>query len=163
NGSGKLSDVRLRRNVVVDAYSDASNHSQGLFADGVNGLLLEGNVFDHNGWSERVANAPATIFNHNLYLTVRTTGVVATGNVFANAGDSGVPWQAGGFAAIGLSVGDGANDADLAAGVRDLRIEGNVVRRWAKGITMSGDMSGGAGGTRGYSGLVVKRNEFSRI
>ncbi|HEX8910943.1 MAG TPA: hypothetical protein VF796_01190 [Humisphaera sp.] len=250
DGMGDLSDVRLRRNLILNAYADPSVHAEGLFADGVRGLLLEGNVLDHNGWSERVPGAKATMFNHDAYLTVRTTGVVVKGNVFANAashglqargggdvldnlfvtnplhmsyglvrgdsppakggvtgivngnvflgtrdidgqdrgfgieiantaaggtptivsnnvfsneGDNGVPWERGAFAALSLAVGSGAGDAELAAGLRDLRVEGNIVRRWAKGVTMQGGMSPGGGGTNGYSNLVVRRNEFSNL
>jgi hypothetical protein len=249
DGMGSLANVRLRRNVIVDAYASPSVHSQGLFADGVNGLLLEGNVFDHNGWSSRVGGAPATVFNHNAYLSVRNESVRVIGNLFANAashglqaraggdvldnlfvanplhmsfglvrgdsppraggvsgiingnvflgtrdingqqrgfgleiantasdrativsnnvfsneGDNGVPWQAGGFAAISLAVGSGRDDATLAAGLRNLRIDGNIIRRWAKGISFQNDLRAGGKGSTGYDGLVVRRNELSRL
>jgi hypothetical protein len=245
----RLANVRVRRNVIVDAYSTTERHSQGLFATGVDGLTLDGNVFDHNGWNEQVAGAGATMFNHDVYLTSNTTGVVVTGNVFANAGShglqarsggdildnlfvanplhlsyglvngdgsptaggvsgtvngnvflgtrdiagagrgvgveianvkaagptflsnnvfsnvegNGVAWQAGGFAAISLTVGSGKDDASLAVGLRDLTVQGNVVYRWFRGLSLQGDMRPDASGTDGYSGLVVKQNAFSQI
>ncbi|MDB5294070.1 MAG: hypothetical protein JWO31_53, partial [Phycisphaerales bacterium] len=257
-GLGSLTDVRFRRNVVVDAYADDGIHSQGFFAHDVAGLLLEQNVFDHNGWSESpavtaVGAGRATVFNHDVYLTSSTSGIVVRGNVFADAastglqarsggdvldnlfvanpihldyglvrGDSGPtpggvsgtvngnvflgtrrlagqvrgigaeiantraggptvfsnnvfsnagaagsdgngPWDAGGFAALSLVVGQGKGDAEQAAGLRDLTLQGNIVRDWAAGLSMQSSMRPNAAGTNGYSGLVVKRNEFSRV
>ena len=43
--------VALRRNIIVDAYSTDS-HSQGILVDNVISLLLEENIFDHNGWND---------------------------------------------------------------------------------------------------------------
>ena len=51
---GKIYNVKIRRSIILDSYS-YSTHSQGLYADGVHGLLLEGNVFDHNGWGNGAA------------------------------------------------------------------------------------------------------------
>ena len=64
---GPVQYVALRRNVIVDSYS-TSSHSQGLLANNIISLLIEENVFDHNGWNESVPYASPTIFNHNLYL-----------------------------------------------------------------------------------------------
>jgi hypothetical protein len=93
--SGPISNVTLRRNVIRDAYSTDS-HSQGLYADAVDGLLVEENVFDHNGWNERVAGARATMFNHNLYLNSGSSGIVVRGNVIANAAAIGIKAASGG-------------------------------------------------------------------
>ena len=250
-GTGSLADVRLRRNVIVDAYSGTGAHSQGLFAYGVRGLLLEQNVFDHNGWSEAAPGGVgrATVYNHNAYLTSGTSGVVVKGNLFANAASHGLQARSGGdvldnlfaanplhlsyglvrgdgeptpggvrgivngnvflgtrdiagqargvgieianvrakgptivsnnvfsnaagnggardrggFPAIMLVVGQGKNDAELAAGLRDLTIHGNLVRGWAAGLSLQRELRPGGGGTTGYSGLVVRQNEFSDI
>lgn len=64
--SGSINDFKIRRCVIVDAWSATSSHSQGVYALGVNGLLIEESVFDHNGWKESVG--PATVYNHNTYL-----------------------------------------------------------------------------------------------
>ena len=54
--AGSVSDVSIRRSVVIDAYA-TSGTPQGLYADGVHGLTLDGNVFDHNGWAAGVTGA----------------------------------------------------------------------------------------------------------
>ena len=86
---GPVKNVTIRRSAILDAYA-VSAHSQGIFADGVSGLTLEENVFDHNGWNDAVKGAAPTIFNHDAYLTNTTSGVVVHGNVFANAASHGL-------------------------------------------------------------------------
>lgn len=66
-GAGTITNIRLRRCIIVDAFSTTASHSQGLYASGITDLLVEECVFDHNGWSETVP-ADATIFNHNSYI-----------------------------------------------------------------------------------------------
>src|SRR5437868_7849797 len=43
--SGPLSNISIRRSVILDSYS-TNSHSQGLYISGGNGILIEGNVFD---------------------------------------------------------------------------------------------------------------------
>jgi hypothetical protein len=97
------SNVVLRRNVVVDAYS-TNSHSQGLYASTIANLTLEQNLFDHNGFNTTVAGAGANIFNHNIYLqgigtpgdlTTRSGPATVLSNIFAND-PSGPQFRAGG-------------------------------------------------------------------
>lgn len=94
--NGAPSNVTIRRSIVVDAYTATGGNSQGLYAYGVNGLVLEGNLFDHNGWSESVPGAPATVYNHNIYLASNTTNVIIKDNVIANAASHGLQARGGG-------------------------------------------------------------------
>jgi hypothetical protein len=131
---GRHSDFRLRRSVVVDAYAIHSlgGHSQGLYAYAVDGLLIEENVFDHNGWNESVPGAGADIFSHNLYIDNGNTGVVVRGNIIANASSHGMQLRPGGAVvnnlfvrnSISLSVG-GGNNPDPGGVTADVR--GNVI------------------------------------
>src|SRR5262249_6256400 len=61
------SNVNIRRNVIVDAYSVAG-HAQGIYLASVAFPFVEENVLDHNGWNASVAGANPTVFNHNIYL-----------------------------------------------------------------------------------------------
>ena len=54
---GPINDVKIRKSIITDSYS-ASAHSHVIFSDGVNGLLIEGNFLDHNGWNESLSGAP---------------------------------------------------------------------------------------------------------
>lgn len=103
---GRHGNIRLRRSVIVDAYAVHSigGHSQGLYAYGVDGLVIEENVFDHNGWRESVPGAGADIYSHNLYIDNGNTGVVVRGNVIANGSSHGLQLRCGGSAVNNLFV-----------------------------------------------------------
>ena len=95
--AARLANVRVRRCLVLDAWSSGGAFSgQGLYASGCDGLLIEDNVFDHNGWSESVPGANANIFRHNLYLSADNTGAAVRGNVIANASSHGLQLRGGG-------------------------------------------------------------------
>src|SRR5271169_3425649 len=64
---GTSQNLSLRRNVITDSYSTDA-HSQGIYIDSVDNVLVEENVFDHNGWNSSVSGADPTIFNHNVYI-----------------------------------------------------------------------------------------------
>lgn len=91
------SDIRIRRCVVVDAYSANEAHSQGIFAGGIDGLLIEDCIFDYNGWRRSIPGAGANIFNHNMYLHSTSTGVVTRGNISARGSATGISQRSGGI------------------------------------------------------------------
>lgn len=93
------SGIRLRRNVIVDCYGneDTGNHSSGIFISRFNDVLLEGNLFDHNGWCSHGSlpggRGNITVFNHNIYLQGTSSGqsgfngrATVIDNIFANDG-----------------------------------------------------------------------------
>ena len=86
--SGSLSNVRIRRTQVLDAFSGSgTGRPQGMYASGVDGLVLEGNLFDHNGWKDGVSSP--TVFSHNVY-TADCTNLTVKGNIFSNASSFGL-------------------------------------------------------------------------
>ncbi len=99
------SNIKLRRNIVLDAWAPNSTNSksgkaQGLYASGIrDGLLIEENVFDHNGWNEEVADAGAGMYGHNIYLQKGQDGknTVARGNIFTRAASHGMQGRSGGL------------------------------------------------------------------
>src|SRR6185436_17704934 len=121
---GPISNVTLRRSVVTDAYV-TSGHSQGAFFGGINGLTIEGNVFDHNGWNENVAGAMPTKFNHNIYVVSNNKNVVVKDNIIANASSHGLTARSGGKIsgnifinnAIGMSFGFNNGSEETPGGV----------------------------------------------
>ena len=242
--SGPQTNVTLRRNLVVDAYSTDGGNSQGLYAYGVKGLLVEGNLFDHNGWSETVPGAPATIYNHNIYIASNNASVVVRDNVIANASSHGLQARSGGrvennvfldnpigmtfgvvksasvtaggvsgvvngnvflgtrdisgagrgngmevgntrpniptvvsnniFAQANVAAGkdyaiqlgyagDDSPNGELAAGINDLTVQGNIVYRWSKGLRFDGQFVPGAGGRFGLNRLTVRGNDFQQV
>ena len=130
NFFGPVANVTVRRSVIADSWSGGS-HSQGLYADGVSGITLEENDFDHNGWS---GNAGAKMFDHGAYITGTSSGLVARGNVFANSASYGLQARPGGIVennlfynnATGLSFGLVNGGGPTKAGGVTGRVDGNV-------------------------------------
>jgi hypothetical protein len=100
-----VSNITFRRNEVLDSYTTNGN-AQGLYAEQVNGLTLQENVFDHNGWSTLVPGATASQFSQDVYLHSSDNNVVATGNVFANAASTGMEARAGGIVDNNIFIAD---------------------------------------------------------
>jgi hypothetical protein len=242
--NGPQHNVVIRRSSILDAYSVGKGHSQGLYAYGVDGLLLEGNLFDHNGWSETVAGAPATVFNHNIYLSSHNANVVIRENVIANASSHGLQARSGGrvennvfldnpigmtFGVVkgaavtpggvsgvingnvflgtrdiagekrgkGLEVGntrpniptvvsnnifshanaeygsdyamllsyagDGSPNGELAAGLNDVTVQGNIVYRWSKGLRFDESFVPGGAGRFGLNRVTIRGNDFQQL
>lgn len=103
---GDLENMTLRRSIIIDAFNRVG-HSQGLFCKGIDGLLIEENVFDHNGWNSAYLGAEKTIFNHNIYLTTDNLSVVVRGNIISQGASHGLQMRAGGVVEDNLFVRNG--------------------------------------------------------
>lgn len=89
-----IDDVRIRRNIIINSWNlDAVSHSQGMYADEIDGLLIEENFLDHNGWHDTVVGAEATAFNHNLYLTHGLINTTIRGNISSRGSSMGIKFQ----------------------------------------------------------------------
>jgi hypothetical protein len=104
---GAMSNVTIRRSIISNSYASDGSHSQGLFINGVNGVTLQDNDFDHDGWDPGLGGW-ATIFNHDVYVTAACSGLVATDNIFADASNFGLEARCGGTVQDNLFY----NDAD---------------------------------------------------
>lgn len=92
-----LHDLTIRRCLVLDAYGqNGSYHSQGLYMNNAHGVVIEENLFDHNGWHDSVPNAVPTMFNHGMYIHWQNTGVVVRKNFIARGCSHGVQLRSGG-------------------------------------------------------------------
>jgi hypothetical protein len=126
------SNVKLRRNIISNSYGLGVG-SSGIYAQGVNGLTLQENVWDHNGWNEQVSGAGANALSHNAYLSEKNNNVVVTGNIFSNASSHGLQTRAGGNVTnnlflnnpVGMSYGLVNGDYLKAGGVSG-NVSGNV-------------------------------------
>ena len=160
---GSQYNVKIRRSIITDSYSNNGGHSSGIYAHGVNGLTLEENVWHHNGWNSQVSGGGATSQNHNAYLTEQTTNVVVKGNIFADASSHGLQARGGGEIRdnlfvrnpIGMTYGLVNGAAQKAGGVTGVvdgnvflesRLLGSTARGWAmelgniKGATVSNNI-----------------------
>jgi hypothetical protein len=92
--------VIIRRCTLTDSYSNHS-HAQGIYVDGPDNVLIEENLFDHNGWNDSVNRAGKTIFNHNMYLQHGESGedrqFIVRNNISARASSHGCQLRPGGL------------------------------------------------------------------
>ena len=155
NYFGRLSNISFRRNVIVDAYATTS-HAQGLYATGVDGLLLDSNVFDHNGYNTSVKGADPTWYSQDAYLSADNTGCVITNNIFSRAAGYGLQARSGGIVQNNLFLNDPnglsfgiVNGAKTTPGGVTGSISGNVfIGIGAKGVgVVLGNIKPGAGVT----------------
>jgi hypothetical protein len=113
-------NLTFRRNIWTGYYYsksslDRNSRPSNMYMDGVDGLTIEENVFDHGGWHDSVPNAGANMFNHNIYLQHSVNGakVVLRKNIITRASSHGAQLRAGGLAednffgrnALGLLIG----------------------------------------------------------
>ena len=99
-GVAQSSNLIIRRSEILDVYSTGS--ISGVYITMVNNILLQENIFDHNGWNATVPGAGASTWNHNLYLQCDINGgsgcngpVTIVGNISSNAAD-GDQYRSGG-------------------------------------------------------------------
>ena len=109
-GSADFRNLQVRRSVITDAFAkhggyENGSHAQGMYTASVDGILVEENVFDHNGWNPAVEGAEPTIYNHNLYLHESSTAdVVVRDNIIARASAHGLQARPGGVVEGNLFV-----------------------------------------------------------
>lgn len=101
-GNPYIDNFAIRRCVIADAWSTTS-HSQGIYVDHVHNMLIEDNVFDHNGWNESIPGADATIFNRNMYLNF-SPQMTVRGNIDARGASGGIQQRMGGLCEYNLCL-----------------------------------------------------------
>ncbi len=158
-------NVQVRRCVATHAWT-TSGHCQGFFFSKIDGLLLEENVLDHNGYCYETGDGP-TWFNHNVYITIECDNVVARGNIVARGSTTGVYCRTNGVLEDNLcmdnspSLNLGRIDKFRPGGVTG-RIAGNVVI--GAGVRDLKQIEGLSAGPAielanvNYGGAVVERN-----
>lgn len=92
-----VSNITIRRSVIIDNWSKSPSHAQGIYGSGVvNGLTIEENVLDRNGWKDGVAGGQKTVYNHNIYINDGAQGVVIRNNISTRAALRGILTRGGG-------------------------------------------------------------------
>jgi hypothetical protein len=123
--SGDPARMVIRRNVISDSYG-YGGHSQGLYTH--NGsIMLEENVFDHNGWYTKGGDGidtvgMATMFNHNVYSY--SSDIVLRDNMFLRASSMGIKLR-----------------SDSSGHSRNVTIDNNLFVDGEIGMSMGGNTS----------------------
>lgn len=158
----------LRACTILDAWSTGA-HAQGVFAQRVDGLVVEGNVFDHNGWSDRIAGAEPSIFNHSLYIQSDCGPAVVRNNIILRTSSHGVQIRPGGVVEgnffsscpIGVLVGAANGGNNPIEGGVSATVTGNV---FLDTRNIDNDTPRGMGvefGNINQDGVIVSGNLFS--
>ena len=141
--AGPLSDVRIRRCVIVDAVN-ARSYAHGIYADTMTGLLVEECLLDYNGWRDGVF--PKSQFNRNVYIQWDCEDVVFRGNITTRSSSAGASIRSGGIVddnlcvANPIGIGLGSTSPKAKAGGISGAIRNNVVlhsndiESWAHGL-----------------------------
>jgi hypothetical protein len=91
-GGRRHTNVKLRRNLILDCWTSGDTGGNGLFLSEVDGCLLEGNLIDDNGW---IQGRPHSGFpGHNAYLQSGSTAMVIRENIVART--DGIQARSGG-------------------------------------------------------------------
>jgi hypothetical protein len=162
-----IRNIMFRRSQSMDAKSIAGAYAQGMYIEGVSGLLIEESVFDANGVQTIDAGTLAVTRsssdkNQNVYINARNNCVVFRGNVSARAQSYALQLRAGGLAednffgyspnllTFGHVRGDAVNKKLLPAGVT------GAVRRNALWVGTKRGTSQGSGGM--HVGNIARAN-----
>ncbi|MEM9417711.1 MAG: hypothetical protein AAGA25_01485 [Planctomycetota bacterium] len=148
--NGYARDVKIRRNAILNSYGhwdkNVAGHSSGIFGAYVDGMLIEENVLDSNGWTTRINGAGRTKFNHNIYMQYNCTGnSVVRGNIISNGSAHGLQLRAGGDVIDNLFV---ANPLAFFVGRHESDVLSNVVLK-------SIDMGTGSDDLRGHGFAIL--------
>lgn len=106
----KSDGITIRNSEIIDNYSDSpsngtdwqphADRSAGLYMNYNDGVLLEGNFFDHNGWGEGYLTGdgqPPSMFSHNLYLDADMSDVTLRDTITMRGASFGAQVRSGGF------------------------------------------------------------------
>lgn len=102
DSSGWWEEIAIRLCTVRDAYQ-IHGYAQGMFAYGFDTMLVEGNIFDHNGWGpgDRFTASPIDFGYrsraHNLYLQCPYGNAIIRHNIIARGCSHGIHMRNGGI------------------------------------------------------------------
>lgn len=85
-------------------WGPSQNRISGLFVTDSQGVLIEDNLFDHNGWEDDYledtstdGGQPPSFYSHNVYIQDSNSDVTFTDNISIEAASIGVLIRSGGF------------------------------------------------------------------
>jgi hypothetical protein len=135
---GRKRNVRIRRNVLVDAFATSGTVGHGMYVDDCDHLVIEQNVFDRNGWNPAVPEAKPSLYRHGIYLqggSIGSTNVLVRGNILANSASHGIQMRAGGVALDNLFL---RNSIALQLGGGDEPHPGGVLAIAHRNVVLGG-------------------------
>ena len=170
-GDESANDFVFRRNQFTNSYRRSSEgNSHGLYLQEVHDILMEENLFDHNGWNETATEAEATTHNHNVYYNVGCSNLNFSNNINARPSSHGIQMREGGTFEDNLVIQAPLNSFGFVLGgsqadpYRDDGVSGTIKNNC---IMDPGDIDGASRGT-GFeianinaTGLEISGNLFA--
>jgi hypothetical protein len=145
-GKHHYEKVKIRRNIIEYNYhvntcgQNAAYRPSGMYASHVKDLTIENNIFDHNGWNEKVASACATMYNHNMYLNANR--LVVRENIITRASSMGIKMRS-----------DTTGDANCLLFENNLLVGGEI------GLSIGGNTKE----KHRFSNVTIRNNVFTQI
>jgi hypothetical protein len=98
-------NIQIRRSMILDKYSPGTSYTKnsrpsGIYTDYGEGLTVEDNLWDHNGWNAEVVGAGANMYNHNMYISEKGNignKIVVRNNIITRGSALGVHGRPGGL------------------------------------------------------------------
>ena len=158
-----MTGVFVRKNIIVDSYSTES-HSQGIYVEKTEEVLIEENLFDHNGWHATYPGAQATKFNHAIYIQSDNIEVTIKNNIITRSSSHGMQLRPGGVIEGNFLI---RNPISILLGLSDVSdSDGRVVDN----VVLNGNDIGPADLRRGWgidfkpeNNALVKNNIVAHV
>lgn len=90
------SGITIRRSILTNGYKIGGGGG-GLYFHGIDSILVEENLIDHNGWSESIVGANANGFSHNTYFHPSCGHLIFQNNIVSRASAVGIGARCGGI------------------------------------------------------------------
>ncbi len=145
-GGFNYENIQIRRNIIEYSYhintcnQNPTYRPSGMYASHVTNLIIEENIFDHNGWNREVGSACASMYNHNLYLNANS--LIVRNNIIARASSMGIKMR-----------------SDTTGDANDLLFENNLLVDGEIGISVGGNTDE----AYRFSSVTIRSNVFSQI
>lgn len=88
--------IAIRRSILTNGYKIGGGGG-GLYFHGIDSILVEENLIDHNGWSTTIASANANGFSHNTYFHPSCGHLIFRNNIVSRASAVGIGARCGGL------------------------------------------------------------------
>ena len=155
--------VTLHDSSVSHSVGDQHNGTawttkqQGLFSHSTEGLLIEGNIFHHNGWEDDYlpdgsieGGVSPNQFNHNVYLQWNTTDVTYRDNISSQSSSVGAQLRGGAYAEDNLFLDNNVAVNTLGGNYKDFGYVGNYTFFADNVITSAGYKTAPAIGAKNW-------------
>ena len=128
-----------------DYWQPSPNRTGGAFMSGTTGILIENNVFDHNGWGDGYdynlsadAPMPPSFYSHNLYLANNNLDVTVRDNILMRAASFGAQVRSGGVIEDNVFIDNNAAVSSLGGDYRGAGPIGNFTLYLDNLVTSAG-------------------------